>query len=294
MKTIQKIFRFGGALLFAIEAGQCGGGIGEQQTDTSNQVFLQVTSDNSLGTVASDDGQIDCGTVCGATYEPGTQVTLTATPAPGTDATFEGWGGACSGTQPSCTVTVEAGVEVSASWKRKDRLPDQFPAPTVTAVSPAAVVNNVAQTLTISGTDFRAGATVKVGGVDCTQATVVSATQITCNYPGKAVTCGGQDIVVTNTDDNQSGSLAAAKGVKLLSSGLGFGAAASYALGNGPRLAAMGDWNGDQKIDIVIPIANDNKLSLLTGKGDGTFNPQANFAVGTGPQAALAGDVNGI
>ncbi|BAP57321.1 hypothetical protein THII_3024 [Thioploca ingrica] len=49
--------------------------------------------------VVSGEG-IDCGTDCNQEYSPGTQITLTATPAK--DYTFTQWSGACSGTNPIC------------------------------------------------------------------------------------------------------------------------------------------------------------------------------------------------
>ena len=66
------------------------------------------------GTVTSSPAGIDCGTTCSASYDSGTAVTLTATPASGS--TFEGWtGGGCAGTGP-CTVTLTAGTTVFARF----------------------------------------------------------------------------------------------------------------------------------------------------------------------------------
>jgi uncharacterized repeat protein (TIGR02543 family) len=60
---------------------------------------------------------ISCGngaSTCTATFNSGTTVTLTATP--GTAATFGGWGGACTGTEPKCTVSMTAAKSVSATF----------------------------------------------------------------------------------------------------------------------------------------------------------------------------------
>jgi hypothetical protein len=64
------------------------------------------------GTVTSSDGQINCGGTCSGTYGTGSGVMLTATPAAG--ATFKQWGGACTGTTPTCTLTLNTSQNVTA------------------------------------------------------------------------------------------------------------------------------------------------------------------------------------
>jgi Divergent InlB B-repeat domain len=54
------------------------------------------------GSVASNPAGISCGSTCSANFAAGTAVTLTATPAAGQQ--FSSWGGACTGTQPTCAL----------------------------------------------------------------------------------------------------------------------------------------------------------------------------------------------
>ncbi len=78
---------------------------------------LSITkAGTGAGTVTSTapSAAIDCGTSCSASFDEGTQVTLSAAPAVGTS--FIGWtGGGCSGTG-SCTVTVNAPTTVTATF----------------------------------------------------------------------------------------------------------------------------------------------------------------------------------
>jgi glucose/arabinose dehydrogenase len=78
------------------------------------------------------------------------------------------------------------------------------PAPTVTAISPSSGTINGGTTVTITGTGFLAGASVKLGGTSAAAVTIASTTSIIAATP--AHTAGAVSVVVTNTDA-QAGTL---------------------------------------------------------------------------------------
>jgi len=79
----------------------------------------------------------------------------------------------------------------------------------------------------------------------------------------------------------------------LLGNGDGtFQSSVDYLVGTNPRCAAVGDFNGDGKLDIVSANWYDNTVSVLLGNGDGTFQPQTVFPAGTNPWWVTAGDFN--
>ncbi|HEV2116610.1 MAG TPA: IPT/TIG domain-containing protein, partial [Terriglobales bacterium] len=77
-------------------------------------------------------------------------------------------------------------------------------APTVSSVSPNSGPSTGGTAVTISGTNFAAGAVVTFGGTPATNVTVVSGTSITATTPAHAA--GTVNVVVTNSD-SQSGTL---------------------------------------------------------------------------------------
>jgi hypothetical protein len=66
------------------------------------------------GTVTSAPGGINCRVACAASYEYGTVVTLTATPALGS--VFKGWSGCDTTSDQTCTVTIGADRWVTANF----------------------------------------------------------------------------------------------------------------------------------------------------------------------------------
>jgi len=80
---------------------------------TQTHYTLAVTKAGTGSGTVSGSG-IDCGSTCSVSYDYNTSVTLTATPAAGS--TFTGWSGSgCSGTG-SCTVTMSAARDVTATF----------------------------------------------------------------------------------------------------------------------------------------------------------------------------------
>ena len=74
---------------------------------------------------------------------------------------------------------------------------------------------------------------------------------------------------------------------------LSFSPAVSYPVGTGPLAVMTGDFNGDGRLDLAVANQSSNTVSILLGKGDGTFQAAQNFATGAGPQSLAVGDFNG-
>jgi len=74
------------------------------------------------GNIRSDNGSIDCGTTCSASFDKGAVITLTATPEGGSR--FTGWGGACSGKREVCRVTLGKSKKVVAKFIGMDIMSD--------------------------------------------------------------------------------------------------------------------------------------------------------------------------
>ena len=94
---------------FTVVAGGGGGGGG------TPSYTLSIGRSNP-GTVTSDVAGINCGSACSAKFVSGTAVTLTATPPAGK--TFASWAGACSGTTPTCSVSVVKDTSVQANFNK--------------------------------------------------------------------------------------------------------------------------------------------------------------------------------
>jgi hypothetical protein len=153
-------------------------------------------SKSGAGTLASSDGLLNCGATCSHDYALGTAVTLSATPDPGS--IFGAWSGtgvSCSGLA-GCTVTVNATMAVTASFRAITPITDQrtlaipnpgvYPAKGKVTVDPATGFNvvRVADKSELTG-DY--------GGHQSTQSEIVYSRYTPSNTTGEFVLVHGDN-----------------------------------------------------------------------------------------------------
>lgn len=89
--------------------------VGRSTAPDALDAALAVSKEGTgTGRVTSLPPGIDCGPTCAASFADGSSVTLIANADDGS--TFVGWSGACSGTDPSCTVVMSAPLAVTARF----------------------------------------------------------------------------------------------------------------------------------------------------------------------------------
>jgi phospholipase C len=142
------------SLLFALTlllAGCGGAGMGSTTPPPTTSYQLTVTAPAAGAGKITGPAGINCPGTCTASFAQNTKVTLTATP--GTNYTFGGFSGACSGM--TCTLTITSAVTISATF---------------TATSGEGL------TVTLAGTGQGTVAS-SPGGISCTSGTC------TANFP---------------------------------------------------------------------------------------------------------------
>jgi len=147
----------------------------------------------------------------------GTQVTITGTGfLSGATVKFDGIAAFIVSVTATSIVAVipphaagKVDVVVANTDGQSATLPQGFtyalPAPTITDVSPATGPTTGGTLITITGTNFQSGATVKIGASQATDVNVVSSTSITARTPLGPVTAQlAVDVVVTNPDSTKA------------------------------------------------------------------------------------------
>jgi hypothetical protein len=100
-------------LCAAPSAGELGDFIAAQNSAVNVVPDALTVVKSGSGSVTATGAKINCGSACSAFTVNGTSVTLTASPGGNV---FTGWGGACSGSQLTCAITVSGAVEVDAGF----------------------------------------------------------------------------------------------------------------------------------------------------------------------------------
>ncbi len=116
---------------------------------------------------------------------------------------------------------------------------------------------------------------------------------------GRVVGLGSNTVAPTGTVSflDTSNSNVVLGSVGLGSAAVGFSAAAPASgpnsAGSGSYAQAAGDFNGDGFPDLAVGNYEENTVSILLGKGDGTFQPEVKYSVGSEPERVLVADLNG-
>ncbi len=188
-------------LILAFMLTGCGGGtVKPDPTNPSSNPAPTVTSITpSSGNIAGGTAVTVTGTgfLAGATVKIGGTAATGVTLVSSTSITAVAPAHAAGAVNVMVTNT-DAQSGTLTSGFTYNTAPVSNPAPTVTTIAPNAGTINGGTAVTIRGTGFLAGATVKVGGTSATAVTVVNSTTISATTPAHAA--GAASVVVTNTD----------------------------------------------------------------------------------------------
>ena len=159
-------------------------------------------------------------------------------------------------------------------------------------VPDVAKPGGAAFTLTVNGTGFVSSSVVKWNG-HSRITTFVNSSRLTASILSSDVAkAGTAAVTVANSSPGGGASNAIFFEVTPSSSSIGL-AGTAFAAGISPSSAAVGDFNRDGKLDLAVANLVSNNISILLGKGDGTFLSAVNYGVGSSPTSVATADFNG-
>src|SRR5262245_60032652 len=198
--------------VFSSWSGACSGAT--LTCDVTMDAAKSVTATFALKQFALNVTPVGPGTVSAQpssasnTYNIGTVVTLTATPA--TNGLFSGWSGACLGTAPTCSVTMDAAKSVTATFALKQFQLSLTPVGSGTISAQPSSANNVYNAGTVvtltatpgtgylfSGWSGACSGTAPTCGVTMDAAKSVTATFTAQQFPLTLTTVGDGSITAS-------------------------------------------------------------------------------------------------
>lgn len=160
----------------------------------------------------------------------------------------------------------------------------------LSAVAPGIGPSAGGVMLTLAGQNFKSGATVSIGGLAAGQVTFLSETQLSASLPAKPGAFGLVPVAIQNPDGRMAGR---SDLFSYYASSLKYTELPPFTVKSGPQQASVGDFNGDQNLDMVIPNSASDDISVLLGDGAGGFGSPTNYPTGHGAIGSAVGDFNG-
>ena len=161
-------------------------------------------------------------------------------------------------------------------------------------LSPAAMLpGGPGFTLTVNGTGFVSGSVVTWNG--SARATIfTSESKLTATIPAADIASfDTAAVTVVNPGPGGGTSNLVFFEITRPTSSVALGTPASLSVGSSPNYMAIGDLNGDGKLDLVVANYSGSDISVLLGNGDGTFQAAVNYGAGSWPLSIGVGDFNG-
>jgi uncharacterized repeat protein (TIGR01451 family) len=157
------------------------------------------------------------------------------------------------------------------------------------------VSSMLSQPVTLTAT-VTSGATGKITFYDGT--TVLAISQISggqASFSTRLLGAGSHTLRAYYSGDNShsaSQSSAVTATITVLPSA-NFGTESDYTAGTDPLTVVVGDFNLDGKADLAVLNEGSSNVSILLGRGDGTFQAAINSATGANPYGLAVADFNG-
>ena len=148
-------------------------------------------------------------------------------------------------------------------------------------------------TLTVNGTGFVSGAVVNWNHSSLAT-TFVSDSRLTASVPASDIAAAGTaSVTVVNSSPGGGTSNVMFFEVTPSSSSIALSAPSAFGAGTNPSALAVGDFNGDGKLDLAVANEGSGNVSILLGNGNGTFQAAVDYGAGSNPSSVAVGDFRG-
>jgi hypothetical protein len=179
-----------------------------------------------------------------------------------------------------------------------------FTLPALAQINPVPLINQPlvpdavapggpAFTLTVNGTGFVSSSVVNWSGSARTT-TFFSGSRLTAAITAADIaTAGTASVTVVNPTPGGGASNVTFLSITNPTTSVTTSLASSPSTGYFPLSVAVGDFNGDGKLDLAVVNEESNTVSILLGDGTGNFTLASSPATGTYPRSVAVGDFNG-